>query len=158
MMSSEEENKKAGRPEVSGPETPERNISEEQSASIPIIEEELKLAKERVETGKVRISKKVHEEEEIIELPESHEEVHIERVPFNKFLDSGPPPVRQEGDTTIYPVLKEVAVVEKRLMLVEELRVSWRKTHTTSKERVSLRREELRVSREKKDSEKEPED
>lgn len=149
----EEKNKHAGKPEQAA-----RNLSEEQSASFPVIEENIEVDKKTVETAKVRLSKKAHEEEEIVELPEIHEEIDIERIPINEFLHSAPPPVRQEGDTTIYPVLKEVAVVEKRLMLVEEVRVSKRRTQSSSTKKVSLRKEEVSVKREKKNSVKQQKD
>ena len=146
-MSREEDKKILGKPEESI-----SNLSEEKSASIPIIEEEIQVDKKTVEKGKVRLVKEVHEEEETVELPEAHEEVDIERVPINKYVDSAPPPVRQEGDTTIYSVLKEVAVVEKRLVLVEEVRVTKRQTKSTSTKKVSLRKEEVKVNRERTDS------
>jgi hypothetical protein len=38
-----------------------------------------------------------------------------------------PPVQRQEGDTLILPVVEEVLVVEKRLMLREEIRITRRR-------------------------------
>jgi hypothetical protein len=43
-----------------------------------------------------------------------NEEVQIERIPFNKIVDKEPEAVRYEGDTMIIPVLKEIAVIEKK--------------------------------------------
>lgn len=119
------------------------------SDSIPVIEEKLKVGREVVETGKVRITKRVHEEEETIGVPESREEVHIERVPINQYVDKAPPGTRQEGDTTIISVLKEVAVVEKRLLLVEEVHISRQKEKSISEQKVKLRKEEIQVDRRK---------
>ena len=53
----------------------------------------------------------------------------------------------RRGDTTIYPVLREVLVVEKRLKLVEEVRVTRKQTTNHVQERVRLRREEITVER-----------
>lgn len=118
-----------------------------ESETIPVIEEKLQVGKEKVETGKVRISKQVHEEEEIIGVPVSEEDVHIERVPVNKYVDTAPPGIRQEGDKTIISVLKEVTVVEKRLMLVEEVHISKQEKKSISEQKVRLRKEEVFVDR-----------
>jgi hypothetical protein len=50
----------------------------------------------------------------------------IERVKIGKFI---PEPVsqRQEGDTLVLPVVEEVLVTEKRLMLREEIRITRRR-------------------------------
>ena len=54
--------------------------------------------------------------------------------------------MRSEEDTLIIPVLEEVLVVEKRLLLKEEVRITKREeTHTP--QRVTLRREEAAVER-----------
>lgn len=49
--------------------------------------------------------------------------VHVEHKPINKYVDSNLAPVRYEGDTMIVSVLKEVVVVEKKTLLVEELHI-----------------------------------
>jgi len=48
-------------------------------------------------------------------------------VPVDPWGDE-PVVVRQEGDTPVYPVLKEVLGFEKRLKQVEEVCVSYRST------------------------------
>jgi hypothetical protein len=50
------------------------------------------------------------------------DEVDIDRVSVNRLVDS-PPETRQDGDITIVPVLEEVLVVQKRLLLKEEIRI-----------------------------------
>ena len=55
--------------------------------------------------------------------------------------------VRSEGDTTIIPLYEEVLVVEKRLVLVEEIRITKRQTEKRELERVTLRREQATVER-----------
>jgi len=56
-----------------------------------------------------------------------------------------PVEVRTEGDTTIYPVLEEVMVVEKRLMLREEIHVTKRHEEFRDPQHLTLRKEELDV-------------
>lgn len=113
---------------------------------IPIIEEKAILGKQVVETGKVRISKRISEHEELIDEPLFREEVTVERVPINQYVDQAPQ-VRQEGDVMIIPVVQEQLVMQKRLVLVEELRVRKQIIETHQPQSVTLRREEIDVSR-----------
>jgi uncharacterized protein (TIGR02271 family) len=124
---------------------PGENPIADQSASIPVIEEEIHVDKRIVEKGRVRIVKNVHEEEVTVDVPVVEDEMDIERVPVNKFVDTPPPAVRHEGDTMIIPVLKEV--IEKRIMVVEELRITRRQTHSNAPQQVTLRKEEVHVDR-----------
>ena len=54
---------------------------------------------------------------------------------------------RTEGDITIVPVVEEVLVVEKRLMLKEELHIRTRTETTTIEQPVTLRRQRATVDR-----------
>jgi uncharacterized protein (TIGR02271 family) len=118
-----------------------------QSAALPVIEEQLQVGKKVVETGSVRINKIVHEEEVKVETPVVVEKLDIERIPINQYVESAPPAVRYEGDVMIVPILEEVVVVQKRLRLVEELRITKRQEHTQVSQPVILRREEVTVDR-----------
>jgi len=113
---------------------------------VPVMVEELDVQKRQVTTGRVRISKVVHEREELIDEPLLREEVVIERVAINRFVDAVIP-VRYEGDTMIVSLLEEVPVVEKRLMLKEELRITKRQTEAHKPVHVTLRSEEATVER-----------
>jgi uncharacterized protein (TIGR02271 family) len=113
---------------------------------IPVIEEEVEVSKRKVETGVTRITKKVHEREEVIDEPLLHEEVHVDRVPVNRYVDE-PVPVRQEKDKTIVPVFEEVLVVEKRLLLKEELHISKRTKEVHKRQQAVLRSEEAVVEK-----------
>ncbi len=118
-----------------------------ESTVIPVIEEQLQVGKKVVETGSVRVSKTVHEEEVNVETPVVVEKLDIERIPINQYVESAPPAVRYEGDVMIVPILEEVVVVQKRLRLVEELRITKRQEHTQVSQPVVLRREEVNVER-----------
>jgi stress response protein YsnF len=72
------------------------------------------------------------------------ERVNVDRIEINRFVD-GPVPVRYEGDVMIVPVLEEVLVIEKRLMLKEELRVSKYAHEVHEPQEVTVRVEEARV-------------
>jgi stress response protein YsnF len=62
------------------------------------------------------------------------------------------PPIRQEGDITIIPVVEEVVIVERRLVLKEEVRVRRLSTKEQHQETVVLRKQEAVVTRERPDS------
>lgn len=113
---------------------------------VPVVAEELNVGKRIVESGRVRITKTVSEREEIVDELLRAEEPVIERVEINRVVDAAPP-VRYEGDVMIVPLVEEVLVVERRLMLREELRVSKRAVETRNPQRVILRREEATVER-----------
>ncbi len=112
---------------------------------IPVIEEQAHIEKRTVETGKVRISKNVREDEVLVDVPIVHEEVDVQRVPVNKFVDQAPPAVRYEGDKMIISVLREELVLVKRIKLVEELHIVNRKTEEHRTEPIQLRREEINI-------------
>ena len=120
--------------------------SAQESVVMPVVEEELQVDKRPVESGKVCVTKKVHEREEIVDKPLLQEEVEVERVPVNEVVD-GPVPVRYEGETMVVPLLEEVLVVEKRLVLKEVLRITKRQSETHKPQRVTLRSEEVTVER-----------
>jgi uncharacterized protein (TIGR02271 family) len=113
---------------------------------IPVVEESLRVGRRSVETGRVRIHKVVREEQQVVDEPTRREEVTVERVPVNRYVEATPQP-RQEGDTTVYPVVEEVVVVQRRLMLKEEVRVTKRVTETREPQTVTLRSEEVKIER-----------
>lgn len=113
---------------------------------VPVIVEELDVQKRVVETGKVRITKVVHERQAWVDEPLLREEVEVTRVPIQRVVD-GPIPVRYEDDVVIVSVLEEVLVVEKRLMLKEELHIRKQRVEARQPQQVTLRREEAQVER-----------
>ena len=116
------------------------------AAVIPVVAEELQVGRRTVETGRVRVTKLVKEHEEVVNEPIRTEEVVVERFPVNRVVDAAPEP-RREGDTLVFPVLEEVLVVERRLMLKEEVRISKRITETQEQQTVTLREEDVRIER-----------
>lgn len=113
---------------------------------IPRIEEQVVISTQTVETGRVTLTKTVHQAQETVTVPLSQEQCIIERTVVNQYVDEPPAP-RQEGNTMIYPVLKEVLVTEKKLLLVEEVRVSYQRTQTEYTQTVLVRRESITVER-----------
>lgn len=128
------------------------NQSEEYSAAdtkitVPILEEEIKVTKKVIDTGIVNISKTIIESTEYLDIPLSSEQIIVDRIPKNEIVDTMPAASRYEGDVMIIPVLKEVAVIEKRIMLVEEIHVKKIKTEKTETQEVTVRKEEVNITR-----------
>jgi uncharacterized protein (TIGR02271 family) len=115
---------------------------------IPIVEEELTVETYRLARGKVRVNKRIETREEVVDTPVVHEEVVVEHVPVNKFVDDAAPEVRNENGVLIIPLIEEILVVEKRLFVREEVRVSTRRTTTNTPQTVVLRREVVDIERE----------
>lgn len=111
---------------------------------IPVVEETAHVSKRLVERGSVRVSKVVTEREETIDTSTLEDEIEIEHVARNTWLKKPAKP-RREGDTLIIPVMEEITVVEKRIMLREELYIRTKQTRKPATETVRLRREEVRV-------------
>lgn len=129
----------------------ESTTTREEGASIgedvlPVAREELKVGKRTVDTGTVRISTRAHEREELVDVPLRRDEVDIERVPIGKTVDAWVP-VRTEGDVTVIPVLEETVVVEKRLLLREEVRVRLKTREEHRPQHVRVRSEDVMVER-----------
>jgi uncharacterized protein (TIGR02271 family) len=121
--------------------------TEETPRVIPVIQEKLVVDKQIIETGVTRIKKEIHEHEETVDLPLIKDEVQIERVLVDQFVEELPE-VRHVGETLIVPVMEEVLVVEKRLLLKEELHITKvAKTHHDPR-KVTLRSEEVRIEHE----------
>lgn len=120
--------------------------SASRSAVIPVIQEQATAYKRVVETGKVRISKHVREYEELVDIPHFQEEVKVERVPVNQLVETAPS-VRTEGDVTIIPILEEKYVLEKKLVLVEELHIRKERNESHQPQKVKVLKEEVEVNR-----------
>ena len=113
---------------------------------VPLSEEFVTVDKRVEETGVVRVHKQTSERSETVRFETNHESVSVERVPIDRIVE-GPVEIRQEGDVTVIPVLEEVVVVEKRLMLREEVRVTRTRTTVPEERTVTLRKEQAVVER-----------
>ncbi|WP_338768135.1 YsnF/AvaK domain-containing protein [Bernardetia sp. ABR2-2B] len=114
---------------------------------IPVMEEKIHIEKEIIESGKVQIIKKVDEQKSKVEVPINHTEVQVERKAINKYVEQNPAAIRQEGDTTIVSVLKEVVVVQKKTLLVEEIHITKTQKQEIHTEDVTLKSEKVSVER-----------
>ena len=113
-------------------------------AVVPVLAEELVVDKQQVQTGSVRVRKRLHEHEEVVDIPLVKEHIDVRHVRIDREVDA-PLPIRREGDTTIIPIVEEVLVVEKRLSLKEEIHITRYTRTERHQERVTLHREEAQV-------------
>jgi len=137
----------ADRKPVSAPPVAGAGAPAEEVAAIPLVEERLSVTKRQVESGRVRVHVTVEEREETLTEQLLHDELQIERVPRNIRVTEVPH-VRLEGNTTIVPVVEEVVVVEKALVLVEEIHICRRPVAEEAQLPVKFRIERARVERE----------
>ena len=124
----------------------EPRVHQDESRVVPVLVEELEVQKRVVETGKVRITKVVHERETLVDEPLLRDNVAISRLPMQRVVE-GPIPVREEHGTMIISVVEEVLVVEKRWMLREEIHIRKRRTETHQPQQITLRSEDVQVER-----------
>lgn len=127
------------------PATAERPLQ----VTIPVIEEQLQIDKRQVDTGSgVRVRKAVSEQEKQIAQPLLREQLEVEHVPVGRVVaEAELPQARYEGDTLIVPVLEEVLVVQKQVVLKEEVRITRRRHHETVPHTERVRVEQVTVER-----------
>ena len=121
--------------------------NEDASIAIPLAGEEIELGKRPVQQAVVRVQTRVREEERIIETRLLKDEITIERVEINQPIER-PMESRYEGAVLVIPVIEEVLVVRKQLVLKEELRIAQRAVARPHTQSVTLRHEEATVERE----------
>jgi stress response protein YsnF len=117
---------------------------------IPLAEETATVGKREIVTGRVRVRTVTDTVEELAHADVRRETVEVTRVPIDRVVETAPE-VRTEGDVTIVPVLEEVLVVEKRLVLKEELHIRRRVDTEAVAVPVSLRKQRAVVEREAPD-------
>lgn len=128
------------------PERPKPD-GEEEELRLPLFEEEAEVRPRRVDRGRVRVTAATRAAEEFLRAALASEDVSVERVPVGREVEA-PPPVREEADgTVVVPLVEEVAVVETRLVLREEVRLVRRRRTETVEIPVTLRRQEAVVER-----------
>ena len=119
-------------------------------AVLPLVEEALRVGKRRVETGRVRVSVSTETEERRLRETLRTERAEVERVAVGRELAEGeqaPTARREEDGTLVVPVLEEVLVVERRLVLREEIRLRLVAAEEAVEQPVTLRRQRAVVER-----------
>jgi uncharacterized protein (TIGR02271 family) len=117
-----------------------RETPDEKEIVVPLASEELQLEKRETATGKVRVQTVVETLDELARATVEEESLDVQRVPIGKVV-AEPPSVRTEGDVTIIPVLKETMIVEKRLVLIEEVHIRRTTSSRVVETPVTLRKQ-----------------
>ncbi len=122
--------------------------AEAPAITLPIIAESIDVAKVEVDRGGYRLTKRVEVRDVLVDELLRHEAVEIERRPVHRELAEGEVPVvRYEGDTMIVPVVKEVVVTEKRLVLVEEIHIARVAGTHRDRQTIAVREEHIEIER-----------
>ena len=125
----------------------ERKRPLEKTAAVPLLEERLEVKKRRVTTGKVRVVTHTETVEEVARAVLDGEEADVQTIELDQPVVGPAPRVRMEDDVIIVPILEEILVVEKRLVLKREIRMAQRRTSETVEIPVSLRKQRVKVER-----------
>ena len=119
---------------------------ENEMLALQLHAEEISIERRQVETGRVRLQVRTTSRDHQVDEHLTHERVQVERVAVGRVVDVAPPD-RQEGDTTVISIVEEVLVVERRLVLKEEVRLTRVRVAGHHRETVSLRTQEATVGR-----------
>ncbi len=105
---------------LSESDTASRGLDDE--IRVPLLEEKVEFGTREVDLGEIRVHKTVEETEEVRRGPLNREVVQIERVKVNRPI-ADPEERRQEGDWLVIPIMEEIFIVQKQLMVTEEIRI-----------------------------------
>ena len=117
---------------------------------LEVLEERIVVGRRKIAGQTVRVVTETRVQEQLVEEPLARETGEVERVTIGRVVETTPS-VREEDDFIIVPVMEEVLVVERRLVLKEEVRFRRVRTTEVYRETVQLRQQEATVSRIKGD-------
>ncbi|MHB1394000.1 MAG: YsnF/AvaK domain-containing protein [Clostridia bacterium] len=123
--------------------TNEKETAED--ATLQLRQEELDVNKNRVQAGEVTLSKEVVEEQKVVDVPVTHEEVVIERRTINNEHSDTP---ISSGETIRIPVSKEQVDVNKHTVVTGEVLAHKHEVEETRHIEETLKKEEARINTE----------
>ena len=111
--------------------------------NIQLYGEVLRVHKDRVDRGEVRVRKEVTTTTQTVEVPVTREELIVERVPVTgqKAVDGA----TFQGEEIRIPLSEERARVTKEAVVREEVRVGKKEVTTVESHNEQVRSEELKV-------------
>lgn len=116
-----------------------RTTGADDEERIRLHEEQLKVDKERVQTGEINVGKRVVEETETVEVPVEREEVYVERHPVNEEVAGTD--AFDENDSVHVSLSEEQVNVSKKDVVTEEIVVGKQKVQDTERVDETVRRE-----------------
>ena len=111
---------------ATGETTPSSTRGRVVEAVVPAVEERVEVGRRIEETDRVRVTTRTETREVHLEEVAEVEHVEVERVPIDRLVDTVPM-MRVGRDEVVIPVLEEVVVTEKRLLLKEEIHLRKRR-------------------------------
>lgn len=116
---------------------------------VTLSEERLSVDVRQSVTGRVRVATRTDTIDQIVRQDLETMQAEVIRVPIDRTLEpeEAPPDIRVEGSVTIIPVIEEILVIERRLLLREEVHVTTRRSVEEVELPVSLRRQRAEIER-----------
>ncbi len=151
MYGSEDGEKRKATLDTTGPVTTDMQ-------TIQLLEETLLVAKRTVERGRVRVSVLTETEQHQVRETLRSSRVEVAHVAVGTWLEAGEamPQPRTENDVLIVPIVEEMLVMEKRLVVVEEMHIRIVQGQEEVEQAVPLRRQRAVIEREWPDREGSP--
>jgi uncharacterized protein (TIGR02271 family) len=111
---------------------------------VPVMEERLEVDIHQIDRGEIRVHKTVEETEEVRRGPLTREDVQVVRVKVNRPV-AAPEQRHQDGDWLVIPVMEEIFVVQKQLVVTEEIRIREQSVTEEHEIRETVRRERATI-------------
>lgn len=142
MSGTEDDEKPRAAADIAGPVAAE-------TQTIQLLEETLRVAKRTVEHGRVRVSVLTETEQGQVRETLRSSRVEVAHVAIGRQLEAGEamPQPRTESNVLIVPIVEERLVVEKRLVVVEEMHIRIVQSQEEVEQAVPLRRQRAVVER-----------
>jgi stress response protein YsnF len=118
----------------------------EKTGVLRLLAEDATVSRQVLETGRVRVAKVTRTRDHLIDELLTNTRVEVDRVPIGRLIDTMPA-IKEDGDLTIVPIVEETVVVERRLMLKEELHIRRVQTNERYQQTVKLRYQTAEVTR-----------
>jgi uncharacterized protein (TIGR02271 family) len=134
---------------------PERSPPEGSSATpsgavgaevLQLFAEEAEVARRTVETGRVRVATVTHTRDHLADEWLARTNVEVDRIPIDRVIEAIPP-VKEDAGLTIIPIVEETVVVERKLVLKEELHIRRKQTTERFQQTVPLRYQTAQITR-----------
>jgi uncharacterized protein (TIGR02271 family) len=128
-----------GRTEMAGYE-----VAAEDEIRVPVMEEELSATVREQEAGAVRIEKRVVEEDRVLDVPVTDEQIRVERRIVDRPVGASDTQAFEEITIDV-PVTTEEVELQKQARVAEEIVVSKEAVQRTERVSDTVRREEVYV-------------
>ena len=132
---------------------PDRSPSEDPATSrtggaevLQLFAEEAKVSRRTVETGRVRVATITHTRDHLVDELLNRTNVEVERIPVGRAIEAIPPVTDDDG-LMVIPIVEETVVVERKLVLKEELHIRRKQTTQRFQQTVPLRYQTAQVTR-----------